>query len=299
MNKIFKQVILVRDPDLIKQILVEDFDHFLNHVPFMTEEVEPLWKHHIPFLNNQSWKFSRKALSPVFTNSKLTMMIPLLLDVGHQLVDHFLNLNTKVISLEMNDFAKRFMNDIIANIVFGVKYNSMKEPNNEFYKMQNKVKNLWNLHVYMKMFLLYLCPQAGKIFKFRLYSEGVSDFFKSVIRENRRIRNLKDDFRPDIVQFLLKTKEKYGLNTADSEDSSSDEDIVALQLNFILSGFKTVASLISFISYELAVNPDVQNKVLKEIDGINQEYGFNPTYEAFTKMTYFNKVASGIFPNNK
>lgn len=35
--------LLIRDPELIKQLLVKDFDHFLDHTPFIDAEGDPLW----------------------------------------------------------------------------------------------------------------------------------------------------------------------------------------------------------------------------------------------------------------
>ncbi|KRT85989.1 hypothetical protein AMK59_2628, partial [Oryctes borbonicus] len=35
--------LVVRDPDLIKQLTVKDFDHFVNHRAVVPEGVDPLW----------------------------------------------------------------------------------------------------------------------------------------------------------------------------------------------------------------------------------------------------------------
>jgi hypothetical protein len=36
-------VIILRDPELIKTIMVKEFDHFTDHRPFCDEVIEPLW----------------------------------------------------------------------------------------------------------------------------------------------------------------------------------------------------------------------------------------------------------------
>lgn len=35
--------LVITDPELIKQITVKDFDHFLDHRTFIPEEADPLW----------------------------------------------------------------------------------------------------------------------------------------------------------------------------------------------------------------------------------------------------------------
>lgn len=35
--------LLVRDPELIKQITVKDFEHFVDHRSFLPDDADPLW----------------------------------------------------------------------------------------------------------------------------------------------------------------------------------------------------------------------------------------------------------------
>lgn len=36
-------IIMVRDPELIKNLTVKDFDHFMDHRQFFPEDIEPLF----------------------------------------------------------------------------------------------------------------------------------------------------------------------------------------------------------------------------------------------------------------
>ncbi|KAJ8928369.1 hypothetical protein NQ314_019100 [Rhamnusium bicolor] len=38
-----KPILLLKDPDLIKQIAVKDFDHFTDHRTLVPENIDPLW----------------------------------------------------------------------------------------------------------------------------------------------------------------------------------------------------------------------------------------------------------------
>ena len=46
----------------------------------------------------------------------------------------------------------------------------------------------------------------------------------------------------------------------------SDEEVVANSIGFLLAGNETTAITLSFASYELALNPDIQEKLQSEID---------------------------------
>lgn len=41
--QLLKPVLMLRDPDLIKQITVRDFEHFTDHRIFLPDGIEPLW----------------------------------------------------------------------------------------------------------------------------------------------------------------------------------------------------------------------------------------------------------------
>lgn len=69
----------------------------------------------------------------------------------------------------------------------------------------------------------------------------------------------------------------------------SDEDIAAQAM----AGFETTSTLMSFIAYELALNPKVQNKLREEVDFVYEECNGSITYEALMNMKYMDMVVSG------
>jgi len=46
----------VRDPKLLKKLAVKDFDSFLDHRMFLSEEVDPLFGKALFSLRGQKWK---------------------------------------------------------------------------------------------------------------------------------------------------------------------------------------------------------------------------------------------------
>ncbi|KAJ1096459.1 hypothetical protein NDU88_001599, partial [Pleurodeles waltl] len=46
----------------------------------------------------------------------------------------------------------------------------------------------------------------------------------------------------------------------------TDSEIIAQSRVFILAGYETISSTLSFLSYNLATHPDVQQKLQQEID---------------------------------
>lgn len=72
-----------------------------------------------------------------------------------------------------------------------------------------------------------------------------------------------------------------------------DDDLTAQCLIFFLAGFDTSSTLMCYMAHELAVNPDIQKKLIQEVDDVTRELNGAPlTYEAIQKMKYLDMVVS-------
>ncbi|XP_029801600.1 cytochrome P450 3A12-like [Suricata suricatta] len=69
----------------------------------------------------------------------------------------------------------------------------------------------------------------------------------------------------------------------------SDLELVAQSVIFIFAGYEPTSTSLSFLVYELATHPDVQQKLQEEIDATfpNKE---PPTYDALVQMEYLDMV---------
>lgn len=69
--------ILLRDPALIKQFLIKDFDYFMDRGFYTDEEREPLTANLVNLAGHR-WKLLRNKLTPAFSSGKVKQMYPLL-----------------------------------------------------------------------------------------------------------------------------------------------------------------------------------------------------------------------------
>lgn len=85
-------------------------------------------------LRYQKWRDMRATLSPAYTGSKMRRMFSLITDISD---DYMRELNRTIKTrkeVEFKDFANKYCNDVIAKCAFGVKLNSLANPDNEFFK---------------------------------------------------------------------------------------------------------------------------------------------------------------------
>lgn len=71
-----------------------------------------------------------------------------------------------------------------------------------------------------------------------------------------------------------------------------DEDVIAQSVVFFMAGLEGVSTLVCFISYELALSPEVQKKLLNEINESLEANNGEFTYDSVTKMKYLDMVVS-------
>jgi len=76
-------VLLVKDLDLIKHILVKDFDYFADRRNFV--DTDPLLSKTLFFSSGQLWKDMRVKLSPTFTSGKIRRMFHHFFNSGDKL----------------------------------------------------------------------------------------------------------------------------------------------------------------------------------------------------------------------
>jgi len=178
--------------------------------------------------------------------------------------------------------------------------------------MGNEVINGPKLVAFFKFFIFRTFPKLASIFKLKFLSKKLIIFFNSLILDTMAERDSKNIFRPDMINILMQVKrgnkdiqdEKPDLNEGfatvseystkiDSKNEWSDDELVAQCLLFFLAGFETSSTLLSFLGNELALNPEIQEKLCREIDETTQcMKNGKLTYELLQSMKYLDMVIS-------
>jgi len=78
---------LIRDLELVKNILVKDFQTFMDHIFLVNEKSDPLFSNLLPVIRGQLWRHLRTNLTTVFTSHKMKLMFYLVDTCGKELAD--------------------------------------------------------------------------------------------------------------------------------------------------------------------------------------------------------------------
>ncbi len=85
---LFRPILVLHDVELIKSVLVKDFDHFTDRRAFEMDTNSlgtKILSNMMTSLKGEQWKQVRSAMSPAFTSGKLKAMAPLINKVGDEL----------------------------------------------------------------------------------------------------------------------------------------------------------------------------------------------------------------------
>jgi len=83
-----KPNLLIRDVELVKNILVKESQSFTDHMMTVNAELDPVFGRGLFMLKGQMWRQVRTSLNPVFTSGKLKMMFHLVDICGKELANY-------------------------------------------------------------------------------------------------------------------------------------------------------------------------------------------------------------------
>ncbi|RZC38867.1 p450 domain containing protein, partial [Asbolus verrucosus] len=277
--------LVIRDPDLIKEMTVKSFDSFHDNFLKIDKDVDPLFGKNPFFLRGEDWKIIRNQLSPAFTSGKMKWLYPHLEDVGQNLAKFVAKqpgaLNGQ--GYEAKELCMRFTLNNVASCAFGVEGKCFEEDNSEFRQIADKfmTPNSWSL---FKLFLVILFPVISKFVSIKFAAKEMEDKITNMVSQTLKYREenkiIRNDFLHNMNQ-LKKTCKEYEF---------TDVDVTAHAAGFIIDGYETSSIVMSFLLYELAANPDVQSKLREEIVQRFEENNDRLPYDVLQAMPYLDGV---------
>lgn len=306
-----RPILMIRDPELLKQLAVKDREQFINRQTFIIAGNDPFWDSNLVALSPDKWKIMRSTLSPAFTGNKMKAMFVLIDENAKDFTKYFASNSLKQNTYQMKDTYRRFATDVIANCAFGHKCNSFIDRENAFYMNGVAITNFSSFWRSIKIALALIHKSIGKYLKIKAFKPEVSDFFYNIVRGQLKIRQEKNIVRPDMLNLLLEARKGQLQHEGPEQDDGfavvqesdlgkgkqvkmdfTDVEITSQVMFFFIAGFETVSTALSFISYELALHQDIQQRLRQEIESTRKKCKGNLTYDALIGMKYMDMVIS-------
>lgn len=270
----------IADPAILKKILVKNFDSFPAHQDFISDQKIRT----LDSCNGQEWRELRKALSPTFTSGKIKGMLGLLDGGVDQMIDHLYEVTEQDTLVEVKDVFQKMALDVIARCAFGIDSNSFKNPENKMLVDGRQTFEEFLLSDSMSAIFWHLYsvggPILGKLF------DMVPPQYMSMWELGNRIcleREARGPGSGDFVDRLVELKRRH---EAGEFPALTSQQITGQSIVFILAGFETTSNTLSTLTYHLAKNPEVQEKLVAEVEEVMEAFDGKMNHETIADMPY-------------
>lgn len=140
--KMSAPAVLVRDLDLVKNILTGDFSSFHDNDFILNEKLDPLLSANPFVASGDKWKTSRARVSPIFTQGKIKMVFPCIKSVCEQFVQYIEDkIENDENEFDSKDICSKYTTENVASCAFGIEGGCFKEENSQFIAMARDIFN--------------------------------------------------------------------------------------------------------------------------------------------------------------
>ncbi|NXA88140.1 CP3AD protein, partial [Melanocharis versteri] len=284
----------VTDPQIIKSVLVKDcYTTFTNR---RRTDLAGVLTNAISLAEDEHWKRLRTMLSPTFTSGKLKEMFPIMKHYGEVLVKNVEKRVKEDSSISVKDIFGSYSMDVVTSTSFGVNIDSMNNPKDPFVReMKKLVKFDFFDPVFIVSFVFpFLIPVMAKMNISFFPSDAVDFFMRSIAKIKQEREKEAHKGRVDFLQLMIESQHSasQGNNEANhSYKALTDIEVLAQAFIFIFAGYEPTSNSLGYLAYELALHPDVQEKLLQEIDAVLPNKA-PLTYEALTKLEYLDMTVN-------
>lgn len=326
-----RPVVVVADPDMLRQVMVRDFSSFPNRmtVRFASKPMTDC----LLMLRNERWKRVRSILTPSFSAAKMKEMVPLINTAADALMH---NLSVYAESGEAFDIHRCFgcfTMDVIASVAFATQVDSQNNPDDPFVRHAQMFFSFSFFRPIMLFFIAFpfiMAPLAGLIPNKR--RDQMNGFFINSIQKIIRQREEQppEQRRRDFLQLMLDARTskdcvslehfdtansagELGHRSQQAPSSASDQDehlnqqepptrrpqkkmmtedeVVGQAFVFLLAGYETSSNTLGFTCYLLALHPECRLKVQEEVDEFFTRHE-SPDYTNVQELKYLDMVIS-------
>lgn len=310
--------LVVAEPTMIKEI----FQRQSNNFPYRMKAlyVSKWWENGVVIASGEHWRYLRALISPSFSTGRLREMQPKLLKCITVMTEC---LNEKIgatgeFDCDIRAILGALTMDIICSTSFGIDMQTLRNMETEFTKHAKVVSTL-NIESNPINALPLIIPGIKRVFEFldldyvdkkslNYVRNAVTDMinhrktqvdttFKDTLSSlmNAHKRQNEADCNGNTTQVVNRnissaskddeTGEKYKNEYQKyKERGLNDDELAANALIVLMAGYDTTATTLTWMCYLLATNPDIQEKLVGEIDNIIGSD--DPDYEQATKLEY-------------
>lgn len=270
------------DLDLIKRILSIDYEYFTDRGSDYDIKKIPL-SDNMFCAKQERWKYLKDKLVTVFTPNKLRNVQPIieiyLKDVCKCIDD---NINTPINVLNI---AQRYTLDVACNFYLGLDEKNILENKSPIIKFAQDI----NTSTYKNLFKTAFTYGTGNpcnLFTALIINNEMYNFLYDYTKKAVDLRKRSKTQRKDALNDYLEVHEKDGKNF-------NFQAFVCQVFVTVSATFETSSSIMSYLLYEIAKNPNYQNQLKIEIKDLYEKNYGNVTFDMINDLDFLHRMLIG------
>ncbi|KAI9264478.1 cytochrome P450 [Sporodiniella umbellata] len=226
---------------------------------------------------NKQWKVSRKIFLALLSPKTIDSLLPVFVRESEKIVGIMQRQARLGRRLKTNYFTSLVSYNYLAASAFGIEgANSMEDP--DLVSIESMVSELLKIANPTKDFH-QIFPSLSHL--------GLFSFQKQKMK--RFVEGQVNPFVSRLVQVACESKGESLVKVMDGikeKDKLTDEAIVSLLTELLVAGVETTSGSISWAIAVLCHYPDVQERMIQEIDGFVRKHQRQPMFEERKELPY-------------
>ncbi|KAK5643818.1 hypothetical protein RI129_007663 [Pyrocoelia pectoralis] len=282
--RIRKPAILLRDPELIKDVLTSNFSSFSDNGIDIDGSNGPIMANNTFFTNGTEWKKNRSQVTPSFTTKQMKLYFPLMQIVAKRLVRYLEDSRISSGGIEAQELCEKYTMDVVGTCVLGLDAKSFDSSTTDYIRFAKQIFST-DLVTTINFMLLSIAPRIAHLLKIPIIPKSSANYYKTIIDEAIKYRNDNNVIRDDFLKTMIDLQEKLG------SDNFTSDKLSGHIFSFLIDGFITTSLVLAFVLYEIAANIDFQEKLRSEIENkMGEGEKSIMDYESLHDLTFFNSL---------
>uniref|UniRef100_A0A1B0GPC3 Uncharacterized protein n=1 Tax=Phlebotomus papatasi TaxID=29031 RepID=A0A1B0GPC3_PHLPP len=193
-----KASLIIREPELIKRILVKDFNFFQDRRVATDAQSDTIGGNTMPLIKGENWKNIRSNISPIFTGVKMKNFYLLLKEVCEVFEEKLSREICIEKQYDIKELSGHLTVDMLAICAFGVNANSLNNSQSQFYEQARSISNFtWRRAI--NFCGCFFFPELASFLKFTMFPDSVNNFMRDSINYVMEQREQSGTKRNDLI----------------------------------------------------------------------------------------------------
>lgn len=291
--------LIIRDPELIRTILIKDFNHFVNRAVAQNMKADPIGSSVLFSLRYRQWRPLRHEMVTAFTAAKMKQMFTLMA-VSAESMREYLS-KASPAELQTKDLAMKYTVDVMASCAFGTEAETFRSEEATFWAMVKRLFDYSSFKISFSLNCYFVAPLLVKALHLKFMEPVATEFLRSLTLRIIEERVGSGKSRGDLVDILVRIQKSKpwipGMKFHDVLRNYTicfvEHQLVAQSVQFVAAGYETTSSALTFLLYELASDQALQERLRADIKAALPSDG-SLTFESLKDMKYLDCCFKGI-----